>query len=282
MHGEKDIGGSKADEEANLEDGNNNNSGAIGKTSGMVAEDYLLPERDDKNHANDNDDDDDDASLEAEEDDAHDLNYSNQSDYEQYSTLDSDDELHMSFQKNKSPNLNRVQGGPIIPDVSKMSEYDAEMEMKKYKVERKKFTDRARHNCIKLAQSTVNTFFDASVCTGDNSDCLRPMVVVEKLRLQEGHTFVSKEIAWMRIAEEANCRRIKVTTEISNLFNLYVSGDHFRVQVNFSEKYKLKVKLAAVWENDVGVDIPIDDWLKMVEGKKEPAKKLKGEKITPF
>ena len=91
---------------------------------------------------------------------------------------------------------------------------------------------------------------------------------MEKFRLQEGHTFISKEIAWMRIAEEANRRRIKVITEISNLFNLYVSGDHFRVQVNFSEKNKWRVKLAAVRENDVGVDIPIDDWLKTVEGKR--------------
>ena len=167
LHGEKGSGGSKADEEADVEDGNNNNSGAIGKTSGIVAEDYLLPGKDDKNHANDDDnnndnnndnDDDDDASFEAEDDDAHDLNYSDQSDYEQYSNLDSDDDLHTSFQKNKSPNLNRVQGGPIKPDVSKMSEYDAEMEMKKYKVERKKFTDCARHDRIKLAQSTVNIF----------------------------------------------------------------------------------------------------------------------------
>ena len=61
-----------------------------------------------------------------------------------------------------------------------------------------------------------------------------------------------------------------------------MSGDHFCVQVKFSEKNKWRVKFAVVRENDVGVDIPIDDWLKTLEGKKGPAKKLKGEKITPF
>ena len=75
------------------------------------------------------------------------------------------------------------------------------------------------------------------------------MMVIEKYCLLAGQTFVSKEIVWMRIAEEANHRQIKFTTEISNLFNLYVSGDNFRVQVNFSKKNKWKVKLAAVREN---------------------------------
>ena len=165
--------------------------------------------------------------------------------------------------------------------MSNMSESDAIEAMKKFKVERKKYTDCVRHDRIKLAQLAVNVYFDAATCTGDNNDRLRLMAVVEKYRLLAGQTFVSKEIAWMRIAEEANCRRIKFTTEISNLHNLYVSGDNFRVQVNFSEKNKWKVKLAAVRENDDGVDLPIDDWVKLAEGK-AASKRLKGEKITPF
>ena len=40
------------------------------------------------------------------------------------------------------------------------------------------------------------------------------------------------------------------------------------------------MKLAGVRENDVGVDLPIDDWLKSAEGK-TALKRLKGEKITP-
>ncbi len=54
----------------------------------------------------------------------------------------------------------------------------------------------------------------------------------------------------MRIAEEANSRRITYTTEVSNHHNLCVSGDRFRVEVSFSEKSKWKVTLAAVREGD--------------------------------
>ena len=116
---------------------------------------------------------------------------------------------------------------------------------------------------MQLVQSTVNIYFNVALCTGDNNDRLHPITVIEKYHLLAGHTFVSKEIAWMRIAEEANHRQMKFITEISNLFNLYVSG----VQVNFSKKNTRKVKLAAVRENDIGVNLPIDDWLKSIEGK---------------
>ena len=61
------------------------------------------------------------------------------------------------------------------------------------------------HDRIKLAQSTVNIYFNAASCTGDNNDHLRPMMVIEKYGLLVGQTFVSKEIGWMRIAENANC-----------------------------------------------------------------------------
>ena len=71
------------------------------------------------------------------------------------------------------------------------------------------------------------------------------MAIVEQ-HLMLGQTFATKEIVWMRIAEEANRRRIPIKTEISNRFNLYVSGDNFCVQVNFCEQTKWKVKVAAV------------------------------------
>ena len=85
----------------------------------------------------------------------------------------------------------------------------------------------------------------------------------------------------MRIAEEANRRRIRIKTELSNRFNLYVSGENFRVQVNFGEKTKWKVNVAAVWEHDPGSNTPITDWLATAEGSDE-IQRFKGEKITPY
>ena len=131
---------------------------ANSKTTGLSVDDYSSPEEKD--------------SSEADDDDDNDLNYSDQSDYDNYSAVDSDVDLNTSFQKNKSPSLNRIQGGPSKPDVSNMSESDAMEAMNKCKVERKKITDRIRHDRIKLAQSAVNIYFYAATCTGDNNDRL--------------------------------------------------------------------------------------------------------------
>ena len=96
-----------------------------------------------------------------------------------------------------------------------------------------------------------------------------------------GQTFATKEIVSLRIAEEANRHCINIKTELSNRFNLYVSGENFRVEVHFNEKTKWKVKQAVVREHDPGLNVPIDDWLNTAEGE-ETTKRLKGQKISPF
>ncbi len=57
--------------------------------------------------------------------------------------------------------------------------------------------------------------YSISKFTGDNTDRIRPMELVEKCRLMAGQTFVSKEIVWMHIAEEANRHRINIKMELS-------------------------------------------------------------------
>ena len=59
-----------------------------------------------------------------------------------------------------------------------------------------------------------------------------------------------------------------------------MSGDWFRVHVNFSEKYKWKVMVAAVHDGDEGCDNNIDDWLTTSDGK--TMARMKGDKITPY
>ncbi len=63
--------------------------------------------------------------------------------------------------------------------------------------------------------------------TGDNSDRICPMEVVEKRRVLAGQMFSTKDIVWMQIAGEANRRQITIKTELSDCFNLYVSDDNF-------------------------------------------------------
>jgi hypothetical protein len=62
------------------------------------------------------------------------------------------------------------------------------------------------------------------------------MEVVAKCHLLAGQMFSTKDIVWMRIAEEVNRHRITIKTDLSNSFNQFVSGKNFQVQVNFCEK----------------------------------------------
>ena len=266
-----DIDEKESTDDADADDESSVECVKSGKTTGLTADDYASSDKQRRNASRSSKGKGDDVILSIDE-----FECSDESEYEHLPANDSDDDLFTSFQKNDQPPTNRVLGGPIKPDTSKMSDYDAAIAMSDYKAARKKYTDRVRHERIKAAQSST-VELRPEECTGDNTNGLRPMTVVENKRLLAGQTFTSKEIVWMRIAEEANRRRISYTTEVSNHHNLVVSGDRFRVEVSFSEKSKWKVTLAAVREGDKGVDMPSDDWVGKPSGKPR-----KGEKTTPF
>ena len=84
------------------------------------------------------------------------------------------------------------------------------------------------------------------------------MAIVKNRHLLTGQTFATKDIVWMRIAEQANRQRIKITTELSNRHNLCISGENFCVQINLGKKTMWKVKLAAVRQHNPGLNIPIE------------------------
>ena len=90
---------------------------------------------------NNNDDDEDDDDEESyntavDDDDNEDDDYKYTSDVDDYTNLsdldDSEDELRTSFQKNSTTTKNRISGGPIPPDYTKMSEQEAAIAMTKY------------------------------------------------------------------------------------------------------------------------------------------------------
>ena len=58
---------------------------------------------------------------------------------------------------------------------------------------------------------------------------------VESNCLEEDHTFASKDILILRIAEEANLRCIKMKVERSDCTNFIVVGIKFYVSGTFSE-----------------------------------------------
>ena len=108
----KTTGLTEADIDATSADNRNDTDSHVGgKTSGMVEEDYVEEINESSNADDENSKDGDYVPA--------DLVCSDEPDYDNLpSYFDDDDFLFTSFQKDKSPNKNRVEGGPKKPDVS--------------------------------------------------------------------------------------------------------------------------------------------------------------------
>ncbi len=112
--------------------------------------------------------------------------------------VESEDETQTSFPKDVV-RKNVIPGGPTKPDVRNMSEAKARIVLKVYAKERKAYTDKQHSSRVKAVKSVSHT----SEYLGHNSMQLQTMNVVESNRLDEDHTFATKEILNLRIAEEA-------------------------------------------------------------------------------
>ena len=105
----------------------------------------------------------------------------------------------------------------------------------------KKFVDDERHKRLKAKKTTTK---GASDLIGDQTEQLRPMSEVENKRLSVGHTFRSKEVLALRIAEEANLRGISTRVQRSDLMNLTVVGIDFYVHATMHEHVGWRVHSA--------------------------------------
>jgi hypothetical protein len=93
-------------------------------------------------------------------------------------------------------------GGPQKPDTTSMCEVEAEKVLKKWRKERKRYTDGV---ALQKRRELLDDFtFDESTYTGVLSDKIRLMSQVEDSPMKVGHTYPTKEIVLIRIAEEAN------------------------------------------------------------------------------
>ena len=72
----------------------------------------------------------------------------------------------------------RIEGGPTKPNVTNMTDMEAARTLKKYKIARKKYTDSVHSERVKLAQLAEN--YNMFKLTGDNSDCICLMEIVEQ------------------------------------------------------------------------------------------------------
>ncbi len=144
--------------------------------------------------------------------------------------VESEDEIRTSFPKDVV-RKNVIPGGPTKPDVGNISEAEAGIVLKAYAKERKAYTDKQRFSRVKAVQSVSHS----SEYSGHNRTQLRTMNDVESNPLEEDHTFVTKDILNLCIAEEANHRCIKMKVERSDDTNFIIVGINFYVSGTFSE-----------------------------------------------
>ena len=125
--------------------------------------------------------------------------------------IDSDEEFRSSFPKNQNSSKLRVKGGEQRPDVSNLSEKEAEEVIDKWRKQRKAFTNKVNRNAVRADHKKSKFEFDCCEETlGDHSTQLCAMSVVNASRLSAGHVFQLKDTLRLRIVEEADLRRVKI------------------------------------------------------------------------
>jgi hypothetical protein len=106
-------------------------------------------------------------------------------------------------------------GRPDKPDMLGMSEQEALFALLQWQVSWKSDGDRDRRKNAEMTDITINY-------TGVMSDIMRTMTEVRASWLQVGHTFPTKEILLLRIADEANLFGVRTTIKRSNRFQVMV------------------------------------------------------------
>jgi hypothetical protein len=135
------------------------------------------------------------------------LKYSNDKDYIGKVNVDSDKEFWSSFPRDRN-SRNFILGGPQRPDTMGMTTAEEEAALKKYKKERKSFTDKS---CLSLMKSmsskglaTLPQKSQLGYFLGDENKMVQLITDVESHRLSKYHTFLLKEMLQLCIAKEAN------------------------------------------------------------------------------
>jgi len=171
-------------------------------------------------------------------------------DFAEMSELDISSDEDDNFVTQQIAGRKRNRGGPTVPKKGSVPD-DIYQEAIKA---RKKFNDQERYKKAKAnGSSTENK--DPAEFTGVIDDQLRPMSRVKDYRLEKGHTFPSKEILWLRIAEEANLGSKYLTTYRSDAFHLIVFADRFFVGATFIADVGWKMNIVSIRDGDEGLNL---------------------------
>jgi hypothetical protein len=172
--------------------------------------------------------------------------------------IDSEKEFQSSFPKNLNSSQLRVKGGDLRPDVSGLSEKEAEEVIDAWEIKRKAFTDKVHRTAIKddleMQKFEFDTHEDA---LGDHSTQLCAMSVINASHLSAGHVFQLKNTLLFRIVEEANLCRVKIKVMRSDDENLVVAGFHCYVYGRYCKKVGWSVVQVCCREGDNLLMIPV-------------------------
>ena len=146
---------------------------------------------------------------------------------------------------NRQRRGNLILGGPECRDTTNMTED----EKRQYRKTRKEYTDRLRIDRMKRDP-------EDTLPSDDFTGCCTPHLCteaeVEFNGLQVGHTFPTKDLLVMRIAEEANLRAIEFLTSRSDVLTVKCHGTRFNVEAHHSELNGWRVRVCAT--RDAGTD----------------------------
>jgi hypothetical protein len=164
----------------------------------------------------------------------------------------------MLFPRDKSKNKNYNIDGPQPPDLDKYPKKERVVVWDAYKKKRKAFTDQQRKNRANLACEGLKVSEDVnpSDYKGCNLDRIRTMDKVEAHPLMANHTFSSRDIVYLRVAEEANLRSIVIKINRSDNQQFVASGIDFYVRALFTDGVGWLVTTAVCRDGDDILKIP--------------------------
>ena len=122
--------------------------------------------------------------------------------------------------------------GPQKPNLDGMTKSQADDAMREWKIARKAYTD----NLNRMRKKGNHVLEGVVDYTGDQAPTIRKMTVVEERRLVAGHSFPTRTLLLLRVAEEANLRHIPMSIVRSDNRQLLVIGDKFLVRGSCSDK----------------------------------------------
>ena len=172
--------------------------------------------------------------------------------------IDSDDKAMKAFPRDKSRNKNYNLDGPQPPDLDRYPEDERKDVWEAYKKKRKAYNDQMPSKRAKTAREGLKASADVNPADYDgcNLDRLRTMVEVEAHPLMAGHSFSSRDIMYLRVAEEANLRAIVIKINRSNDQHFVATGIDFYVRATFTDRLGWTVHAAVCREGGDVLKIP--------------------------